>query len=83
MRLKTSLEFLIEVVEDSRDGDAARRLPARLNASEEITPTAAFEEAEGSTAGDYSSGGIIGVTVTLVLRDMLNSDLGYLLLYSF
>jgi hypothetical protein len=44
---------------------------------------AALKEAEEPTAGDYSSGGIIGVTVTLVLRDMLNSDLGYLLLYSF
>jgi hypothetical protein len=77
------IDFLIELGKNSRDDGTARGLPARLDASEEITPTTALEEAEGPTAGDYSSGGIIGETAALVLRDMLNSDLRYLLLYSF
>jgi hypothetical protein len=40
------MDFLIELGENSRDNGTARRLPARLNASEEITPTTALEEAE-------------------------------------
>jgi hypothetical protein len=59
-------KFLIEVRENSRDNSAARRLPARLNASEETMPTAALEEAEGAAASNYSSGSIVGKAVTLV-----------------
>jgi hypothetical protein len=77
------IDFLIELGKNSRDDGTARGLLARLDASEEITPMMALEEAKGATAGDYSSGGIIGETAALVLRDMLNSDLSYLLLYSF
>lgn len=60
-------------------------LPAGFNASVKkiITETTALEEAEGVTAGHYSGRGSIGETAALILRDMLNSDLYYCLLYSF
>lgn len=76
-------EFLIEVRENSRDNSAARRLLARFNASKEIMLTAALKEAKGAAAGDYSSGSIIGEAITLILRDIFNSNLGYFLLYNF
>jgi hypothetical protein len=77
------IDLLIELGKNSRDNGTARGLPARLNASEEIMPTTALKEAEGATAGDYGSGGIISETAALILGDTLNSDLRYLLLYSF
>ena len=75
--------MLIEVGENSGDSSTARRLPARLNASEEIMPTAALEEAEGAAASNYGGGGIISEIVALVSRVMLNPGLSYPLLYSF
>jgi hypothetical protein len=61
----------------------ARRFPARLNINKEIILIVALKEAKGLTAGNYSSDNIIGITITLILRDILNSDLSCLLLYSF
>jgi hypothetical protein len=46
-------------------------------------PTSTLREAERAATSDYSHSGIIGEALALVLRDILNSDLGDLLLYSF
>jgi hypothetical protein len=50
--------LLIEVRENSGIGSIARRLPARLDASEKIMPTATLEEAEGAAASNYGGRGI-------------------------